>query len=216
MSPEKILHTSHSIVFLGKFNPTIFTPSWFSLEGLIRRDEGKAELKIAHPEISVFSLDWCTVEVQRDKFKIATTGDHNFPLIRDLAVGTFTLLFHTPISKMGVNFNLHYDFSNKNRLEEYFKRMVNQNALKNINKNALFENLTFSIPSYFTQHGYTRIKIEKSNVASHGVFLDINNHFDLDPNSNDVNNSEAAIATLSKEWKNIFESTETLYSSIIS
>ena len=41
------------IVFLGRFNPSIFQPMWFSSHGLLREEEAdEAEIGLIHPEVT--------------------------------------------------------------------------------------------------------------------------------------------------------------------
>src|SRR5688572_8331526 len=97
-----------SIVLLGSFNPAIFHPEWFARHGLLREDEGKADLDVVSPPVASFSLDWLKVQVTGDRF-IATAEDvgHSLPL-RDLVIGTFTYLEHTPIRGVGLNRLMHF------------------------------------------------------------------------------------------------------------
>ena len=48
-----------SIVLLGDFDPQIFAPAWFGKNELIRPTEAdEADVKIVHPEVAEFGLDW--------------------------------------------------------------------------------------------------------------------------------------------------------------
>ena len=44
-----------NIILVGKFNPAIFTPAWFTLHGLLPKGaEVGAQLQVAHQGLTVF------------------------------------------------------------------------------------------------------------------------------------------------------------------
>ena len=92
-----------SIVFLGSFNPQIFQPAWFSAEGLLRKEEAEAiEINVIHREIVSFQSSWLQLQVRSNQFILSTEDSSFYEPLRDLALGTFQLLRHTPIQKMGI------------------------------------------------------------------------------------------------------------------
>lgn len=100
-----------TIVLVGDFNPAIFQPSWFALEGLVRPSEAeKARVEVIHPDIASFSLEWLTVQVTRDRFQAGTRSIAFAPHLQDLVAGTFTKLRHTPTRQMGMNLVRRFRF----------------------------------------------------------------------------------------------------------
>lgn len=102
-----------SIVLLGKFNPAIFTPAWFSWNDLISESSANnANLQISHPQITAFDTDWFKLEVKTDRFSISA-AQPSFIHICDLAVRIFRdKLFHTPLTALGINKEIHYCVKN--------------------------------------------------------------------------------------------------------
>lgn len=98
-----------SVVLLGSFNPAIFTPAWFGLEGLLPRTTVEsAELGVAHPNVTQFDAEWLKLRVRPDKFVVETS---QAPTIRlsDLVVRTFReKLPHTPTKALGINREVHF------------------------------------------------------------------------------------------------------------
>ncbi len=102
---------SHSIVVVGDLNPSILQPYWFFHNNLIRESEAeKAKIKILHRDISIVEFDWFIFNVTREKFTITTTKEAFYPLLRDLAIGTFSILSHTPITALGINMQYHINY----------------------------------------------------------------------------------------------------------
>src|SRR5947209_7914808 len=92
------------IVLIGAFNPKIFQPAWFAHQGLIRQEEAEsAEQVVTVNELSTFTADWLTLQVTPDRLQASTGDAAHFDVLRDLILGTFRLLEHTPVEKMGIN-----------------------------------------------------------------------------------------------------------------
>ena len=98
-----------TVILLGKFNPTIFTPAWFALHDLLPESAAEnAELKIGHPQVTAFSYDWLRLEVTTERFIVETLLA---PYIRlcDLVARVFKEhLYHTPLNAFGINRVVHF------------------------------------------------------------------------------------------------------------
>ena len=98
-----------SVVVLGTFNPAIFTPAWFELHGLLPEGVGaRAELKVAHAQVTAFTFDWLRLDVVVERLAVATT---EAPYVRvcDLVARTFKeFLPHTPLRAFGINRDVHF------------------------------------------------------------------------------------------------------------
>lgn len=97
-----------SIVLVGKFNPAVFHPSWFAQQGLLRPSEAEtAEDVVVLQHVATFKMDWLNVFVDMQRFQLHTTQMDYYPVIRDLAMGTFALMPETPIYMLGINMHSH-------------------------------------------------------------------------------------------------------------
>lgn len=201
MNGHPVEYETAIIVFVGNMNPTIFHPAWFAKEGLIRESEAESsEIKIVHPDITAFSLDWMNIEVTRNKFIINTDQNAYFDVLRDLTVGVFSLLSHTPISAMGINYECHirlglkedvYDFFNLISPKEKWKEVFNKPTLKKL---MIKETQR---PDKFK--GEINITIEPSvKIKNKGIFISVNDHYDLE----ESNKTEKLIPSLlKKQWE---------------
>jgi hypothetical protein len=92
------------VVLLGDFNPKIYQPAWFASEGLIRPSEAdNAKIQIVHADLAIFSTDWFVLQVARDRFSATIKALAYRAHLRDLVLGTFHKLLHTPLMQMGIN-----------------------------------------------------------------------------------------------------------------
>ena len=98
-----------SIAVLGNFNPAIFTPAWFALNGLLPESVAtNAVLTVAHEQVTQFNTDWLRLDVTLDRFYVET---EQAPHVRvhDLVVRVFKeYLHHTPVTAFGINRNVHF------------------------------------------------------------------------------------------------------------
>jgi hypothetical protein len=95
---------SFAIVALGDFNPAIFQPLWFSQNGLMPEEETKnADIAIIHKQVASFMMGKVQVQVDDTRFALTTSESPQLPLLRDLAVGTITILEHSPLKAIGLN-----------------------------------------------------------------------------------------------------------------
>jgi hypothetical protein len=102
---------SASIVVLGRVNPAIFQPTWFSLQDLVPAEiASSANIRIIAPEIAAFSTSWFSLQVTRDRLQFETVNPDSYLPLRVLAIGTFGILSHTPVVKFGINTRRHYRY----------------------------------------------------------------------------------------------------------
>lgn len=126
-----------SIAMIGNFNPAIFHPAWFErykilpiqeiqwAEGLkIERDEvdfrGRKLMiqssptppLIVTPGYSSLNFQSMRVEVSQERFECKTLDRGKFSLVKEVSLKIFSLLGHTPVIGVGINFEGHWRFKN--------------------------------------------------------------------------------------------------------
>lgn len=103
-----------SIVLIGDFNPKIFQPAWFVSQSLLRASEAEASnIELVHADFTSFSTDWFVMQVARDRFTITVKSSAYKSHLRDLVLGTFHNLSHTPLTQMGINYSARLRFINE-------------------------------------------------------------------------------------------------------
>jgi hypothetical protein len=166
-----------SIVILGSFNPGIFHPIWFKVNNLIRSQEAdNADLKVVVPDVAEFSVDWFSMNVLRDRFQIRTTDSAHFGPIKDLVLGAFHILEHTPVKQIGMNRDMHFNMESEENWhalghllapKEHWRDIMNQTGLTSI---------TMEDPRSEPK-GHVRVKVEPSQRIHPGVYFNVNNHY---------------------------------------
>lgn len=187
-----------NIVLLGSFNPSIFQPAWFAREGLLPAGEAdNAELGVIHPEFVSFSAGWLELQVTQSQF-VARTAQDPLEALRDLVVGAFTLLRFTPVTKMGINRDVHIRMQDETSWHAVGHTLVPPSNWPFLSRPGL-RTLTVEGMRPDEHGGYVRIKVEPSNLVQPGVYIQVNDHFHWDVATGE-SALEEALAVLKNEW----------------
>jgi hypothetical protein len=165
-----------SVVLLGSFNPPIFHPSWFARQGLVRSEEAEnAEIHLVHPDLVSFTAGWLELQVTQSQFTAATVQDPH-ESVRDLVVGTFSLLRFTPIDKMGINRDGHFRMASESEWHSVGHRLVPPNNWPFLAEPGMASVTEQGVRSD-GREGYIRVKVEPSIPVSPGVYIQVNDHY---------------------------------------
>ena len=167
-----------AITLNGSFNPKIFQPQWFALQGLLSQNEAdEADVQIIHPQICQFQTERFHFQVTPEQFSVSTKPNTTSEPLRDLVTGVFFILEHTPITAMGINRLMHF----KVESQEIWHRIGDNLAPKRFWEPVVkgrpgMESLSISaIPEGETKFRLN-IKVEPSRLTVDGVYFEINNH----------------------------------------
>jgi hypothetical protein len=204
------------IVLIGDFNPSIFNPVWFANEGLIRSQEAvKAEVQISHPDVSSFSLEWLRFNVTRTQLVIETMQEQYEEVIRDLALGTFRLLRHTPIKKMGINTLSHFKLQTEEQWHEIGHRFAPKEIWKKIFKNPGLKTIRIEdSPREDGYKGYIHVNVEPSTKVHPGLFFKINDHYEVLDGTVQSGSNEI-MDILDKNWMNSCKKADQIIATIM-
>lgn len=170
-----------SIVLLGDLNPKIIQPSWLAYQGLIAKSEAEAaDVKIITPDVSVFKLEWLTLEVTRERYSASTTQSAFFETVRDLVVGTFSILRHTPARAMGINREAHFRVSTVEQWNTLGDRWAPKESWKHVLEKPGLRTLILDSPRPGKHPGQVRVQVEPSARVDPGVFCAINDHYAIE------------------------------------
>jgi hypothetical protein len=119
-----VTHTAEiltsSIVAVGDFNPAIFSPDWLERNDLIgegdadtAREGGRTRsMMLVSHQATTFETEWFALQVLESQFSL-TSKDVLSPAFKDLAVGIFQLVPHTPVTAVGLNFLGHFKLASE-------------------------------------------------------------------------------------------------------
>jgi hypothetical protein len=169
-----------SIVLLGSFNPKIFQPMWLLSEGLISRSEAEnANIQVIQPEAAFLEVGPFQLRVLGDRFVAATSQIPNFSPLRDLVVGIFRLLRHTPARALGINREMHYRADDRLSWEGVQKRLGASVPWSAALPGAHSVGIDLRGSRENTLQGYVGVRLEPSRREEAGAFIRINDHYDV-------------------------------------
>src|SRR5260370_4719802 len=98
-----------TVVLVGSFNPKIFQPEWFARQQLLPQAEADAsDIKLIVQQVCHFETERFIMQVTEERFLAATKPNANPAPLRDLVQGAFYILEHTPVTAMGLNYQMHF------------------------------------------------------------------------------------------------------------
>jgi hypothetical protein len=182
--PE-ILLEEISLVLVGDFNPTIFHPMWFLYEGLIRKNEAEeAIVDVLHQDVSLFRLDWLTVQVLRDRFTATIKVDVFKKHLGDLVLNAFSKLNHTPIRQFGMNATFRARFKSTGDWHGFGHFLLPKSPWNNVLNKPGMMSCNVMGTRHDNRPGYVRIYVDPDISTQRDVLIRINDHFDA-PDLND-------------------------------
>lgn len=191
---------SRTIVILGDFNPKIYQPSWLAAENLIGKQESEeAKIEVIHSDVSIFSLGWLRLEVLRERF-VAEISQQPFDKpLRDLVLGIFTLLRHTPIRVMGINTSVHFRLSSIEKWHEAGNRLAPKTLWADVLDNpGMIRVQMRETERKDKKNGYVDVRIEPSAKIQPGLFFHVNDHYE--GSGKELMNTEEMLAILGSNW----------------
>lgn len=175
------------IALLGDFNPKIFSPSWFAVQDLIGETESEsADIEVIHSDVAIFNLSWCRLQVTRDRFGIFSEQEAYFQILKDLVIGTFKKLEHTPVRALGINSGMHIKCDSEEEWHNFGHYLVPQRPWVNIfNDSAMMRvEMVEKHPPTDLLKGTLRIRVEASTRVIPGIFININDHYGIEERDN--------------------------------
>jgi hypothetical protein len=173
-----------TVVLRGHFNPAIFHPRWFSAQRLLSEDAAalaEAGLQIVHGQIASFSFNNIELQVTQDLFVVGSTDAATHEVMRDLVVGTFSVLKHTPLLMMGLNTAAHIRPRSEATWNDFGHMLAPKDFWQDYLKEPGTRSLTIEGVRPDEHHGYVRVKVEPSAQIVPGVFVEVNDHYQVGP-----------------------------------
>lgn len=218
-----------SIVLLGSFNPPIFHPSWFARHELMSAEEadGATNVLIA-PEVAQFSAAYITFDIQPSRFFVRTTALYR-DVVKDLVLATLgEKLPHTPVWSVGLNKS--YEFKCRDELARArlgarlappgewgeWGRSIEQSIFAGGEHGGVTRVTMQQRPRPDGRPGHVQADVHAnmSDRTGTGVFLDVNNHFEVGP-AGAVAGNDAALHVVDECWSSSLEAADQILKGVM-
>jgi hypothetical protein len=186
-----------NIVLAGRFNPAIFQPAWMAAHNLIRKEEAdKAKSFVVLPDLLTFGTSWFHIQVTDDRFEIlGIEGGHEAPL-RDLVIGIFALLEHTPFERMGLNYYAHFRLDSDLEWQRIARRLINTAPLEGLLTESRLQTVTVGGRHAGAPGAQIAVRVEPSIRITPGLFVATNEHYE----DNGVDAGRRLMEILKRRW----------------
>ena len=206
-----------TIVLVGRFNPAIFQPAWFALHEMLGQKEADgAEVQLIQAGVSQFKVDQFELLVLSNRFSITSLDGHP-EHIRDLVISCFgQYLTHTPVQFLGINRGVHFDTGSFEVRDKVGSRLAPKDGWGSWGEEIDASPLEprdarggmTSISMTQRQRpdgrkGHVQAKVEPSGRVENntGIFVNVNDHFDLSGAGQAVQDASSAVAVLEANWE---------------
>lgn len=198
-----------NVVLIGDFNPKIFQPAWFAAQQLIRNEEAEdAKIEIIHSAFVSFSLEWLRLEVHQNRFFAATHQKPFYSPLRDLVVGTFRILSHTPARMLGINCGFHFSMGSEQAWHAVGHRLAPKEMWHGVLEKPGMRSLSMEGHREDEFIGRITVKVEPSQRIEFGIYVNINDHYEIKDKESSMGCGEI-IDILESSWdKSIARSEE--------
>ncbi|MBI5478902.1 MAG: hypothetical protein HY906_08605 [Deltaproteobacteria bacterium] len=168
-----------SIVLVGNFNPAIFQPTWLARQGLISDAAAtNAEIDIIRPELTSFKVGGLKLLVQLDRFQAEAVTPDEAGRVRDLVVGTFRILEHTPVRQMGINRHMHFRMASETVWHAVGHRLAPKEAWKGLLENPGTRSLVIEGQRPGSPSRRFAVTVQPSQRVQPGVYIGTNEHYE--------------------------------------
>ena len=173
-----------SIVVVGQMNPAIHHPSWYQSMKLLDKQEFDSAVSgpmLLMPQISQFAAPEFSIVCLPDRWEIQTRRLEAMDRILAAASSVFEILDHTPVSAFGFNFQFHRETSVDvgHILGSVVERLPL--GLK------LSGDVAGQLTLMSTAKGQkTTASVAKSQLGANIVFVSLNFHYDIIPNTSKI------------------------------
>lgn len=203
-----------SIVVIGSFNPAIFSPDWLERNALIGNEDADAAREgsegtqlIVSKQVATFDTGWFSLQVLDNRLALTSKGVLS-PAFKDLAVGIFQLVPHTPVVAVGLNFSGHFKLNS----EDDYHRVGDVLAPKKI-WNTLYPEHAVGLAelTILIQQGVRgkqsetndakRIAVRPSAKLKYGIQLSYNDHHDVRTTDDNTRPAERVAEIIDSQWE---------------
>ena len=165
---------SYTVACTGSFNPGIFHPLWFQKHELVSEPEAQAAIDqktiVMLDDLTLVRLGPYEIRVQPGRFDVVADGASALPA-RDLVKNVLTLLSHTPITALGVNWAGHHAATSEKDWTAVVSRWKAHVGGEDVVPSRLAWRLSGTMPK-----GALILLLEESLREKAGVWLSTNDH----------------------------------------
>ncbi len=177
-----------------------------------------ATIQIVHPQAAIFSTDWFFLQVVNERFVVASADPAKTLPLKDLAIGTFKILEHTPIRAFGLNRGMYFPTLSeevRQALDDYYAPKATWNEIMS---NPGLRSLRITGKRDNCEADQIETRIDFSSGDHPGVSIHINQHYEIDKGEAGISqqdNMARFLEMLHRSWEDFLAYSEQAASQIL-
>jgi hypothetical protein len=204
-SKPELLLQGLSLAVIGSFNPAIFHPAWLLHNELIRDEEADdAKTQFLSRELTAVELPWCEFQVTSDRFDLQSSDPSKQQPLRDLALGIFTVLEHTPVSMYGFNSYRHLKMPSDEAWFTLSRALAPIDLWERLLNVPQLGALIINGDRAGSSADRVQIRVEKSMKVPSGIFIHVNQHYGAQAPPEGTSRLPEFLKSLEDDWSDFF------------
>lgn len=167
-----------TIVMRGPFQAKTLNPIWFIQNDLIRPEVlNDAEIQFISPDFSIFRLEWLSIDVKNDILEATARDNTSFELLRDLIIGTLSLLDKVPVRALGINRNMEFQAESAEEWHAFGHKIAPKGPWADFMENPGLLSLQM-VSTRIEPIGKIQVLLRNSENLQNGIYISVNSHYD--------------------------------------
>jgi hypothetical protein len=170
-----------SIVLIGHFQVPRFHPHESAvMDALTDSDIEQLHVTMLLPnDVVAFETQFLSVVVEQGKISVSSKLSAPIPeKARDFIAALIAGL-DMPTTALGINRDFHFPIESADKFRNLRDEFIQKDRFHSIMKNPLVRALVMQSDRYDTRAGRIVTRIEPSLIITQGLFIQVNDHFDL-------------------------------------
>lgn len=194
---DSLQNRGSTLVVAGAFAPAMFHPSWFARYELFGEKEASvaadANGLVVSNEISIFKIAGFDIDIRPNRLQIGSAQESLFEANRDLVCSVLEVLDGAPVEQIGINWTGHFSAQTSAAWHAAGDKLVPKQFWSRIwPKHVGMSNLSLQFDRKDDEKGVINLSLSPSSLVTNGVYVAINDHYDLKPDGIDTRSVDAA------------------------
>ena len=194
--------SGQSVVLVGSFDPTLVQPQFLLEKGLVREsDLSSLKIETMIPDVAALSFSWLSIVVERTKITASTTLTYPAPEpVRDFILDLVKEMRSSRLTALGINSDHHFQARDVQVWHRVGDRLAPKEGLwDQVLTNPGMQAIWVRGERDDRFDGYILVRVEPSTRISNGIYVQVNDHFEITANEADAA-PHALLARLTDQW----------------
>ena len=144
-----------------------------------------------------FSLEWLGLQVTPDRFTASTTDSAHLEPVKDLVLGAFSVLEHTPLRMMGMNRDIHRKLLSQEVLNRIAGHLVSTGFWHQAISDSRPQSIKMAGRRPSIEDAVLNVTIEASARLVPGMYMGFNEHYEVE----DDDSPKELLLALNQRWR---------------